>query len=404
MAHIFLSGGTKMNTEVTIIGGGISGLHTAYQLQKRGINFILIEARDRLGGRILSNNYSLGSSKPSKSLDESASYDANKPAYDLGPSWFWPHQKNIANLIEELNLSASVFPQYTNGESVYEDQQGNAQKGFYGISMEGAYRINGGMAEIIEKLEEQIDDNKIIKSSPVSSVKYNRDNDYQVITTYYHDHQNQDEQKTINSKKVVVALPPRIAMSSIDFHPSLSQSRDTELNSYATWMAGHAKVIIVYEQPFWLEQGLSGDAVSHLGPLREIHDASSQLKTSNDDNDNHGYALFGFVGLPGSYRAGNVDEICNASIAQLVRLFGEKAKNPMSIVMQDWAQEKFTATEIDQSMNGGHASSSIRLYCESNFDDRLIWSGTETADHQQGSNGLLEGAIESSIRSLNIIN
>ena len=46
-----------MNTDIVIIGGGISGLHTAYQLQKRGIDFILIEARDRLGGRILSNNY-----------------------------------------------------------------------------------------------------------------------------------------------------------------------------------------------------------------------------------------------------------------------------------------------------------------------------------------------------------
>ncbi len=38
-------------------------------------------------------------------------------------------------------------------------------------------------------------------------------------------------------------------------------------------MAGHAKVVALYERPFWREQGLSGDAISHCGTLAEIHDA-----------------------------------------------------------------------------------------------------------------------------------
>lgn len=39
-----------MQTKVLIIGGGLSGLHTAYELHKRGVNFLLMEARDRFWG------------------------------------------------------------------------------------------------------------------------------------------------------------------------------------------------------------------------------------------------------------------------------------------------------------------------------------------------------------------
>lgn len=384
-----------MNTDIIIIGGGISGLHTAYQLQKSGIDFILVEARERLGGRILSNNYKVSTQTPNTDIE--AEYDAAFPAFDLGPSWFWPGQKNIEALIHELNLSNSIFSQQGSGESVYEDQQGNIQKGFYGISMESAFRLNGGIRQIIAKLEDQIDAGKIIKSARVESIEYK---DNEVITTFYDDAKIQDKPHKITSKKVVMALPPRMAMSSIEFQPPLTTSRVRELNSYATWMAGHAKVLAVYAKPFWLEQGLSGDAVSHLGPLREIHDASSH--PSNADR-NSGYALFGFVGIPGRYRVGNEDQICSAAIEQLTRLFGDEAANSINVVLQDWAQEEFTATDIDQSMNGGHASSSISNYTESSFDDCLIWSGTETADHRQGFNGLLEGALEASIRTLTLL-
>mgnify|MGYP003701347109 FL=1 len=38
---------------VVIIGGGLSGLCAAFLLEKRGIDYVLLEARDTLGGRIL---------------------------------------------------------------------------------------------------------------------------------------------------------------------------------------------------------------------------------------------------------------------------------------------------------------------------------------------------------------
>ncbi len=44
-----------MNTDVLIVGGGLSGLALASKLEKSGVNYLVVEANDRLGGRILTN-------------------------------------------------------------------------------------------------------------------------------------------------------------------------------------------------------------------------------------------------------------------------------------------------------------------------------------------------------------
>ncbi|WP_227665957.1 FAD-dependent oxidoreductase, partial [Klebsiella variicola] len=73
-------------------------------LQQRGIDFLLFEARDRLGGRILSVSH----------CDEQ--FD---DGFDLGPSWFWPDmQTGLAKLIRDLDLR--IFPQYVDGDLLIE--------------------------------------------------------------------------------------------------------------------------------------------------------------------------------------------------------------------------------------------------------------------------------------------
>ncbi|HFZ1674902.1 TPA: NAD(P)-binding protein [Klebsiella pneumoniae] len=39
-----------MNIEVIIVGGGLSGLYAARLLEKAGINYLLLEGRERMGG------------------------------------------------------------------------------------------------------------------------------------------------------------------------------------------------------------------------------------------------------------------------------------------------------------------------------------------------------------------
>ena len=70
---------------------------------------MLVEARDRLGGRILSRTFG-------GSDDEH-----EQPGFDLGPAWFWPGQALMESLIDELGLSSQIFTQYASGEGIYED-------------------------------------------------------------------------------------------------------------------------------------------------------------------------------------------------------------------------------------------------------------------------------------------
>jgi oxygen-dependent protoporphyrinogen oxidase len=45
--------------KITIIGGGITGLSAAWELQQRGIEFTLLEASNRWGGKVISSNLEL---------------------------------------------------------------------------------------------------------------------------------------------------------------------------------------------------------------------------------------------------------------------------------------------------------------------------------------------------------
>lgn len=77
---------------VLIVGGGLAGLTVARLIHRAGINFRLLEARERLGGRILS-------------VDESGR--AAQEGFDLGPSWFWPDmQPSFGWLVDELRLNS----------------------------------------------------------------------------------------------------------------------------------------------------------------------------------------------------------------------------------------------------------------------------------------------------------
>jgi monoamine oxidase len=102
-----------LSTKVVIIGGGLAGIYTAWRLQQSGIDFQLIEARDRLGGRILG--------------ETCATSEQPEEAFDLGPSWIWlDFQPNIIQLLHSLDLK--IFEQYSKGMMVYEQAQGPAKR------------------------------------------------------------------------------------------------------------------------------------------------------------------------------------------------------------------------------------------------------------------------------------
>ncbi len=74
--------------EIAIVGAGICGLTLGRELAARGVSFALFEARERLGGRVLS-----------------VQNPTSGERLDLGPTWFWPDtQPAVRRLAEELGL------------------------------------------------------------------------------------------------------------------------------------------------------------------------------------------------------------------------------------------------------------------------------------------------------------
>ena len=371
---------TSTKVKVLIIGGGLSGLHTAYELNQRGVPFQLIEARQRLGGRILS--------KTPITHRQPEDQNYSNPAFDLGPSWFWPHQSRIQALLGKLGLLDDVYEQAYAGHALYEDHSGHIHQGFNGASMRGSYRIKGGINAIITQLDRHLPSNTCLTQSTATQITFAQ----QALTTHVISN---NEKYEIKSDFVVLALPPRLAAHSIQFTPQLSRQRLTQLKSIGTWMAAHAKVAVLYSNPFWQNQGLSGDAISQKGPLQEIHDASSA--------DNTIFGLIGFVSVSAQDRHDKYDDLRSAIITQLIRLFGDAAASPLDVYIKDWAFDPFTSTIEDRQQMMFHPSDTLEPILESGWDKRLIWSGSETAGMGERNNGYLEGALEASERSLNIL-
>jgi monoamine oxidase len=72
----------KRYYKYVIIGAGLSGFVTGYKLLEAGEEyFIILEARDRVGGRIL-----------------------NKETVDFRATWLQSYHTSLLNLLEELGI------------------------------------------------------------------------------------------------------------------------------------------------------------------------------------------------------------------------------------------------------------------------------------------------------------
>lgn len=335
-------------TDVAIIGGGLAGLTVATLLHRAGIAVRVFEARARFGGRI-------------------AAVAEPEGRVDLGPSWFWPGQPRMARLVAELGLRA--FPQHAAGDIVFEDAAGTVHRGMGYASMEGAFRVEGGMTGLIEGLVARLPAECLHLSSAAEGI-----DDGAVWLA---------GGTACTSRHVVLAIPPRLA-AGLRYDPPLSETARLSLAAIPTWMAGHAKFVAIYDRPFWREKGLSGDALSRHGPLAEIHDASGV--------EGQPAALFGFLGIPAVARQDHASEIGTLALDQLARIFGPEAARPVHTALQDWAREPWTATLADQTPPPGHPAYGLPQALVGLADGRLHVAATETAPNM---GGLMEGALAS---------
>jgi len=342
-----------MMADTIIIGAGISGLAAALRLKAAGRDFLILEARDRVGGR--AHGVLLG----------------EDGGVDLGPSWVWPaFQPRIRGLIDALGLRHHA--QYEAGEILY-DAQGVVQRLAHPHRYGDARRIAGGPAALAQAMAKQIDPARLRLGAVVTGLDFSGTPTVQLA-----------DGATLTARQLIVAVPPRL-IASWTVRPDLPATLKTGLNRWPTWMAAHAKFVARYEQPFWRTAGLSGSALSQRGPLMEVVDHS--------DDEVGVFALFGFVGWPAqTRRQRGEDGLVKDALAQLDRLFGAQALSPAQTYLKDWAADPFTAGKGDHIAPNGHPPYGEPALQRLWFDDRLAIAGAE-ADDQHG--GLIEGALAS---------
>lgn len=356
-----------MRDPVLIVGGGLAGLCAARLLRADGIDFQLREARERLGGRILTAD---------------ASGASSTDGFDLGPSWFWPGmQPAMAALVSELGLA--TFPQSSDGDVVFQRMSRETPQRYRGMRQEPeSMRLVGGTAALATAIAATLGPDSLRLRSRLAHLALTDD----VVEARCVGASGAEE--VIRASHVILALPPRLIAATVIFTPDLDAATTSRWRATPTWMAPHAKVLALYERPFWRDAGLSGTAQSMVGPLVEIHDATTASGRA---------ALFGFVGIPAMQRrAMDEDAIVKASVRQLVTLFGPEAGAPRATLFKDWAADALTATEEDQTA-GAHPLAEDGAWVHGAWRDRLSLAGSETSPTEPG---YLAGAIHAAERAV----
>ena len=246
-----------------------------------------------------------------------------------------------------------------------------------------SWRLSGGMTALITKLCEDIPENAIRLNHPVCNIEKK----FAGVLVSVGELEKEPWTR-FSANKVLLALPPRLAAATILFNPDLSHNLTQAMLKIGTWMAGHAKFCALYEEPFWRQTGLSGQAFSEHGPLGEIHDGSN--------NSQGPYGLTGFVGIPAAQR-NHQQVLTEAILSQLAIIYGKQAAQPTTFFYQDWARERFTATQFDQPPMYEHPLYHPPAGQTSIWDGTIHFAGTETAN-QHG--GYLEGALTAAERAV----
>lgn len=341
----------KIHSKYIIIGAGLSGLTTAYQLAKEGeSDFIILESRDQIGGRINTIN-----------------------GIDLGATWLQPHHQYLAQLITHLKIQK--FEQYNQGKSILVYNSIAPAHYFESTTNEpSAYRIADGSIGLIDELAKTFHE-KIVINTTVETISETAEK--LTIRT---------NAKTYACDKLICTIPPKLA-STIIFEPKLPDELIETMVRTHTWMSNAIKIGITFKKPFWRMKGLSGTIISQISPVIELYDHCDYEQTV--------FCLMGFVNevLRNETPENRKEQILN----YLEKHIGSEIRNYINYHEKDWAADIFTSNDnlssVYISPNYGNP-----LFQDFYLGEKVLFSGTETSEIQ---GGYMEGAVYSGINAAN---
>lgn len=439
-----------IKTDILIVGAGYAGIAAAKKLSESGKNFVVIEARDRIGGRTLTEKQESG------------------VTVELGAKWIGPTQQRVWEWVNETK--ASTYSTYDSGKNllIY-----NGKKSSYSgaipkidpislidlglainkinklsaqISLENPWKHPKAKAFDAMTLATWMDKNirtpkaKLLFEIGIQTVFAAEAAELSFLYAlfYFRSGDNMDTlisikngaQQTIlqegtqglvkkiaapfekqiylntalrkitQTNETVLAFAdnlmieakrcilaiPPVMLNQILFSPVLPQQK-AQLYQRVP-MGAAMKVYLIYPTPFWRKKGLSGQIVSNEFPVKITFDVG------HDDNDKGILLVFvegndarNFIDMPQAIRKQLI-------IEKVIRFLGEEASNPIEYIDKCWTEEEWTRG-CYVGLMGPNTLTQFGPILRKPFG-LIHFAGTETA---QKWNGYLDGAIESGYRA-----
>jgi len=430
--------------DVAVVGAGISGLTTALRIQEAGRRVVVLEARERVGGRTL--NEDLGDGKvvelggqwvgPSHTaiialaaevgVDTFPTHIAGKHVFDFGGRM--SHYRGDIPRIAPLGLvdyriaqarlermartidpaephraaAAQRWDRETAASWMARHMRTRTGREIMRLAIEAVLavdpaelsllhwlfyiRVGGGLDSLV-RTDGGYQQDRFVGGSQEIAIRVARrlGEHVQLGAPVTRIEQHDDHVDLVAGQRCVRARVAVIAIapaltSTIAFDPPLPGVRHQLAQRMPQGTV--AKYMAVYPEPFWRARGLSGHATADRGPVTVVFD--------NSPPDGSPGVLLAFA-LAGDARAlaeRPESERRDAVLARLVALFGASAGRPERFIERSWAEEEWTRGCYAGYFGPGGWTA---------FGDvlrrpvgRLHWAGAETATLHHGS---MDGAV-----------